>query len=495
MSGFPFLTVMVFAPLLGTLAVLLIPKERTTLIKRTAAFFTFIPLVLAVVAWILWGSAPVAASGMRFVERASWIPSLGITYFLGTDGIGFPLAFLTALMSFVATVAAWGMIKQKERAFFALLLLLETGMMGVFLSLDYILFYVFWELVLVPMYFLIGIWGGPRREYAALKFFIYTLAGSVIMLVGILALYFMSGSTSFDMLTIAQLAGRIPLAAQKWIFFALFLGFAVKVPVFPFHTWLPDAHVEAPTPISVVLAAVLLKMGTYGFFRISYPTLPAAAKYFALAIAALGLINIIYGALTAMAQKDLKKLVAYSSISHMGFVLLGLAAATPLAINGALFMNISHGLISGMLFLMVGAVYDRTHTREIAKLSGIYVTVPVVATIMAFSFFANLGLPGLAGFVSEFFVLAGTFPVNVVWVVLAALGMLVVAGFNLWMMQRVLMGEPKKEYAGLRDATPLEIFTYAPVVALIVLLGVAPSLLINMMNSPAMNIVTRLGGM
>lgn len=495
MSGFPYLTLLVFVPLLGTLAVLAIPKDRVELIKRTAGFFSLVPLVLSVVVWLIWGQATPDANGMRFVEHLNWIPSLGISYFMGADGLSFPLVFLTALMSFVATVASWGMIKEKHRAFFALLLLLETGMMGVFLSLDYILFYVFWELVLVPMYFLIGIWGGPRREYAALKFFIYTLVGSVVMLVGILALFFMSGAGTFNMLDIARMAGNIPMLAQKWIFAALFLGFAVKVPVFPFHTWLPDAHVEAPTPISVVLAAVLLKMGTYGFLRVSYPTLPEAAKYFTLAIAALGLINIIYGALVAMAQKDLKKLVAYSSISHMGFVLLGLAAGTQLALTGAMYMNISHGLISGMLFLMVGAIYERTHTREIAKLSGIYVTIPVVATIMAFSFFANLGLPGLAGFVAEFFVLAGTFPANVVWVVMAALGMLVVAGFNLWMMQRVLMGQARPEYAGLKDASPLEIFTYAPVVALIVLLGVAPGLLINLMNGPALSLVARLGGM
>lgn len=495
MSGFPLLTLMVFVPLLGTALVLAIPKDRVELIKRTAAFFSLVPLVLAVAAWVLWKGAPTDAYGMRFAEQVSWIPSLGISYYLGTDGLSFPLVFLTALMSFVAVVAAWGMIKEKERAFFALFLLLETGMMGVFLALDYIIFYIFWELVLVPMYFLIGIWGGPRREYAALKFFIYTLVGSVIMLVGILALYFMSGAGTFNMMEIAGLAGGIGAVAQRWIFAALFLGFAVKVPVFPFHTWLPDAHVEAPTPISVVLAAVLLKMGTYGFFRVSYPTLPGAARYFMLAIAALGLVNIIYGALVAMAQKDLKKLVAYSSISHMGFVLLGLAAGTQLSLTGAMYMNISHGLISGMLFLMVGAIYERTHTREIAKLSGIYVTVPVVATIMAFSFFANLGLPGLAGFISEFFVLAGTFPVSVVWVVMAGLGMLVVAGFNLWMMQRVLMGPARPEYAGLKDATGLELFTYAPVVALIVVLGVAPGLLINLMNGPAVSLVTRLGGM
>jgi len=496
MSGFPYLTLITFAPLAGTIIILLLPRESKELIKRLAAAVSLIPLVLSVAVWAQWATTQAGSWGMRFVEHAEWIPSLGISYTLGTDGLSFPLVFLTALLSFVAIVASWGMIKHREKDFFALLLLLETGMMGVFLALDYVVFYVFWELVLVPMYFLIGVWGGPRREYAALKFFIYTLVGSVIMLIGILALYFGTGAETFNMMEIARTAGtEIGMRAQIWIFLALFLGFAVKVPVFPFHTWLPDAHVEAPTPISVILAAVLLKMGTYGFFRVSYPTLPEAAKHFMVMFAALGLINIIYGALTAMAQKDLKKLVAYSSISHMGFVLLGLAAGTQLAVAGAMFMNISHGLISGLMFLMVGAIYDRTHTREIPKLRGMYVTVPVVAVVLAFAAFANLGLPGLAGFISEFFVLAGAFPVSVTWVALAVLGMLVVAGFNLWMMQRVLMGEPMKKYAGLKDASPLELFTYAPVVALIVILGVVPGVLMKFLNGPALEIVQRLGGM
>ncbi|MEW6032614.1 MAG: NADH-quinone oxidoreductase subunit M [Bacillota bacterium] len=495
MSG-SYLTLITFIPLAGTVLILLLPRQRVELIKRAAALFSLVPLLLAVAMWAEWGQRAAGAYGMRFLERLEWIPSLGISYLMGTDGLSFPLVFLTALLSFVAVMASWGMIKHREKDFFALLLLLETGMMGVFLALDYIVFYVFWELVLVPMYFLIGIWGGPRREYAAIKFFIYTLVGSVVMLIGILALYFGTGAVSFNMMEIASKAGgMLTWRAQLWVFLALFLGFAVKVPVFPFHTWLPDAHVEAPTPISVVLAAILLKMGTYGFFRISYPTLPDAARAFAVMFAALGLINIVYGALTAMAQKDLKKLVAYSSISHMGFVLLGLAAGTHLALAGAMYMNISHGLISGLLFLMVGAIYDRTHTREIPKLSGLYVTVPVIATVLAFGAFANLGLPGLAGFIAEFFVLAGVFPASVTWVALAVLGMLVVAGFNLWMMQRTLMGEKRAEYAELPDATPLELFTYAPVVALIVILGVAPGLLMRFLDGPAADIVLRLGGM
>jgi NADH-quinone oxidoreductase subunit M len=496
MSGFPYLTLMTFVPLAGTILILVLPRDRVETIKRTAALFALVPLVLAGLVWARWDRLPPQAHGMALLEHAEWIPSLGISYTMGTDGLSFPLVLLTALLTFLAVVASWHMISHRHKDFFALLLLLETGMMGVFMALDYVVFYVFWELVLVPMYFLIGVWGGPRREYAAIKFFLYTLVGSVVMLVGILALYFGTGAETFNMMEIAaKAAGTIPLRTQVWIFLALFLGFAVKVPVFPFHTWLPDAHVEAPTPISVVLAAILLKMGTYGFLRVSYPTLPEAAKYFVVMFAALGLINIIYGALTAMAQKDLKRLVACSSISHMGFVLLGLAAGTPLAVAGAMYMNISHGLISGMFFLMVGAIYDRTHTRDIPSLRGLYVTVPVIAAILAFTAFANLGLPGLAGFIAEFFVLAGVFPASPTWVAMAVVGMLVVAGFNLWMMQRVLMGEPKQEFAGLPDARPIELFTYLPMMVLILILGVAPGVLMRFLDRPALEIIQRLGGM
>lgn len=487
----PFLSLLTFIPLLGGIVILFIPKHQDRVIKWLATIASFIPLALVVPMWMQFDPK---APGMQFVERFNWIPSLGVSYYLGTDGISFPLLALTALMTFVAVVASWT-INVRVKDFFALVLLLETGMMGVFSSLDYVVFYVFWEIVLVPMYFLIGIWGGPRREYAAIKFFIYTLVGSVIMLIGILTLYFGTGLRTFDMLEIARVAGTaLTPRVQFWVFMALFLGFAVKVPVFPFHTWLPDAHVEAPTPISVVLAAVLLKMGTYGFLRISHPTLPEAGKAFAISMAVLGLINIIYGALAAMAQKDLKKLVAYSSISHMGYVLLGLAAATPAAINGAMYMNISHGLISGMMFLLVGSMYERTHTREIAKLSGMYITLPVIATITAFAFFANLGLPGLAGFIAEFFVLLGTFPWNPKYVILALAGVIVVAAFNLWMMQRVLMGKTREEYAELEDICGREWVTYAPLVVFIVLLGVYPAFLMDLFTVPVQQLVTLLGG-
>lgn len=496
MNGVPFLSLITFIPLAGCLfLVFFVHRDQHRFIRWFSAVITFIPVIIAAIMWAYWGNASVAEGGMKFVERFTWIEGLGISYFIGTDGISFPLIALTALMVWVAVLGAWH-IDQRVKDFFALLLLLEVGLMGVFSALDYVVFYVFWEVVLVPMYFLIGIWGGPRREYAAIKFFIYTLIGSVIMLIGILALYFGTGAKSFDMLRIAAEAGtRIPVRTQWWIFLALFLGFAVKVPVFPFHTWLPDAHVEAPTPVSVVLAAILLKMGTYGFFRVSYPTLPEAAKAFAVMMAVLGLINIIYGALTAMAQRDLKKLVAYSSISHMGFCLLGLAAATPAALNGAMFMNISHGLISGMLFLLVGSVYERTHTREIPSLSGLYLTMPVIACILAFASFANLGLPGLSGFIAEFFVLVGTFPWNPTYVGLAVVGMLVVASFNLWMMQRVLMGQQREEHLGLSDINVVELTSYVPLMLFIILLGVYPALLMNFLNGPAMEIFARLGGM
>ncbi|HHY95308.1 MAG TPA: NADH-quinone oxidoreductase subunit M, partial [Firmicutes bacterium] len=322
------LTLAIFIPLIGAIIVALWPRRDERGFKLVALLATAIPLAISI--WMAARFNP--GGGMQFTEKAAWVPTLGINYLLGVDGISFPMVFLTALLTFLAALASWH-ISPRPKDYFALLLLLETGMMGVFAALDYVLFYVFWELVLVPMYFLIGIWGGPRREYAAIKFFIYTLLGSVVMLVGILALYFAGaralGYPTFDMLALQQV--HFPLDFQRWVFLALFFGFAVKVPIFPFHTWLPDAHVEAPTAVSVLLAGILLKMGTYGFLRISLPTFPEAAHYYSYAIAILGVISMIYGAFVAMGQADLKKLVAYSSVSHMGYVMLAIAAGTPMA--------------------------------------------------------------------------------------------------------------------------------------------------------------------
>lgn len=486
------LTALLFIPLAGALLVAFFPKERTREIKTFALLVSLIPTVLTL---LLWRQLDFSVEGMQMLFRAEWIPSLGITYQLGVDGISFSLIAVSAIVLPLSIVASFT-INHRVKEFFLWMLVLQTGIYGVFLALDYFLFFIFFEVSLVPMYFIIGIWGGERREYAAIKFFIYTLLGSAIMLVGILALYFGSGldPRTFDVLVLAEQA-NLPTTLQWWIFLAFFAGFAVKVPIFPFHTWLPDAHVEAPTGGSMILAGVLLKMGTYGFFRFMLPTFPDAAKAFAPVLSVLAIIGIIYGALAAMAQKDLKRLVAYSSVSHMGFVILGVAAMTPIALNGAMFVNVSHGLISPLMFFLAGSViYDRTNTRMMEEMSGLFTSAPIVAALMAFTAFANLGLPGLAGFPGEFFTFVGAFPVFTALVIIAALGLVVTAGYHLWMMQRVLMGEPTA-LAVQTDVQGRELVVAAPLMVLIVLLGVLPSIALNVFNNPIALLAAKLGGM
>ncbi|MCL5046025.1 MAG: NADH-quinone oxidoreductase subunit M [Actinobacteria bacterium] len=490
----PFLSLLTFVPLAGAIILLFVPKTAEKAIKGIATVAAAIPVVLSAMMVAGWGSAAVDGYGMKFAESFKWIEPLGVTYYMGTDGISFSMLILTALLTFLAVLASFSITKRLKE-YFILLLFLEVGMMGVFAALDYFLFFIFWEIVLVPMYFLIGIWGGPRREYAAIKFFIYTLIGSVVMLIAILAMYLKTGAGTFNILEIAKLAPSMPFGWQWWIFLGLFLGFAIKVPVFPFHTWLPDAHVEAPTPVSMILAGVLLKMGTYAMLRISHATLPEAAVAFSVPLAILGFINIVYGALAAMAQKDLKKMVAYSSVSHMGYFLLGLAAATPEGINGAIYVMVSHGLISGLFFFVVGMSYERTHTREIAKLGGLFLTVPVIATVTAFTAFANLGLPTLSGFIGEFFVLLGAWPVYKLWVLVAGVGLVVTAAFHLWMVQRVLMGEKREEYHDLEDINAREVITLVPLVALIIYLGVYPRPLLELIDPAVKTLSVMLGGM
>src|SRR3990167_6318444 len=398
LSNFPLLSSVVFLPILGILILFFIPKNKTALIRTTSGIVTFITLIVSL---IIFANFNINDPGLQLQERLSWIPQVNINYHLGVDGLSYSMVFLTALLCFLACIAS-NSIKERIKEYYIFFLLLEAGMMGTFLALDLFLFYVFWEITLVPMYFLIGIWGGPRKEYAAIKFFLYTLAGSVFMLLGILALYFTSTPHTFNILELTQQSKFFALAFQNIVFVALFFGFAVKVPVFPFHTWLPDAHVEAPTTISVLLAGVLLKMGGYGFFRISFPILKDAAIYFALPFAILGAINIVYGAFVAMAQTDFKKMVAYSSVSHMGFVMLGLASMTVTGFNGALMQMFNHGVITGGMFLLVGVLYDRAHTRDLNKFGGLGVKMPVYAGILTVFTLASLGLPGLSGFISEF---------------------------------------------------------------------------------------------
>ncbi|MBI3317969.1 MAG: NADH-quinone oxidoreductase subunit M, partial [Candidatus Omnitrophica bacterium] len=411
----------------------------------------------------------------------------------GIDGISLPLVFLTALLSFVAVIASFS-IGQRLKEYFFLYLLLETGMLGTFLALDLFLFYVFWEVVLVPTYFLIGIWGGPRREYAAIKFFLYTLAGSVFMLLSILTCYLNSSPHTFSIPELIRQGIPISPAAQGWVFLGFFLAFAIKVPIFPFHTWLPDAHVEAPTPISVLLAGVLLKMGGYGFLRISFPLLPETAKSFSILFAVLGLINILYGALVAMAQSDFKKLVAYSSVSHMGFVLLGLSGLTLTGFNGAALEMFNHGMITGGMFLLVGVLYDRTHSRDLSAFGGLGSKVPVYAGILTFFSLASLGLPGLSGFVGEFLALLGSYRAHPAITSLCVLGLVLGAAYFLLLLQRILLGPLNPKWSSLPDITRREILTLAPLMAFILWIGLWPKTILALQTPALSALLSRLGG-
>ncbi|MBI3322084.1 MAG: NADH-quinone oxidoreductase subunit M [Candidatus Omnitrophica bacterium] len=486
----PLLSLMVFLPLAGALVTLLVPKERAGAIKSIAVAGTLAVLVLSVL--MLFQFQPDA--GYQFGEECSWIPQINVWYHLGVDGISVPLVFLTALISFVAAIASFG-IAERLKEYFFLFLLLETGMMGTFVALDLFLFYIFWELVLVPMYFLIGIWGGPRREYAAIKFFLYTLAGSVLMLLAILTCYFNSSPHSFSIPELVEkgLAG-LSETAQWAVFLGFFIAFAIKVPIFPFHTWLPDAHVEAPTPISVILAGVLLKMGGYGLFRIGFPLLPEIAQQFGLTLAVLGLINVVYGAFVAMAQTDFKKMVAYSSVSHMGFVLLGLAGFTLSGFNGALLEMFNHGMITGGMFLLVGMLYDRTHTRTLADFGGLGAKLPVYSGFLTFFAMASLGLPGLSGFVSEFLSLLGCFPTHPVVTISAVLGLVLGAAVFLLMLQAVLLGALKPKWSSLQDMRPREIFTLVPLMLFVLWVGLWPSGVLNWQTAAVGNLLSRIGG-
>ena len=481
---FPLLTAITFVPLLAAVVIALLPRGSQAAARWVALAFSAVDLALAtgmLVAFKPAASGEPYAAGFRFVEKLAWVPEAGISYHMGVDGVSITMIFLSALLTLLAVLVSWR-TELKPKMWFAMLMLLAVGMNGVFAALDFVLFYVFWELVLVPMYFMIATWGGPRRQYAAIKFFLYTLAGSVFMLVGILALYLYGGARTFDMLALA--GAGYPVGFQNWVFAAFFLGFAVKVPVFPLHTWLPDAHVEAPTAASVLLAGVLLKMGTYGFIRIALPILPDATKAWSGVLAALAAVSIVYGAAVAFAQTDMKKLVAYSSVSHMGFVMLGIASGTVAGLDGAIAVMFSHGVTTGMLFLLVGMVYQRTHTREIAEVGGLSERTPVAAGLLAFASFASLGLPGLSGFVGEFLSLLGAWQseMSPAWVIVAAVGVLLAAAYMLSLVQRVVLGKPTEKVAGITDLTPAEIAILAPLVVLTVVVGVYWSSLLRFVD-------------
>ena len=494
---------LIWLPIIGMVAIAFIPRDKEDVIKITAAATTGLQFLLTLV---LWKNFDSGSGAMQFMERAEWIPSFNIAYILGVDGLSLPMVILTGLLCFLGIFVSWN-INKAVKGYFALFLLLDTGIMGVFLSMDFFLFYIFWEVMLLPMYFLIGIWGGPQREYAAIKFFLYTLFGSVLLLVGILGLYFSCGKT-FDILELMQVAPQAlggvmwwGMSAIKVIWVLLFIGFAIKVPVFPFHTWLPLAHVEAPTAISVLLAGILLKLGVYGILRVNYGLMPDGVYWFSGALAFLGLINVIWGGLCALAQTDLKKLVAYSSVNHMGYALIGMAAviaaseanglnlkAAQAGLGGAVFQMFNHGTISAMLFILVGVIYERAHHREIAGFGGLAAQMPIYAGITALAFFAGLGLPGLSGFISEAMCFIGAFPVYRGIVIASTIGILLNAAYFLWAFQRIFFGELNEKYTNLPEINRLELFTVVPLLIITLFFGIYPAPYLDVISS-TMNVI------
>ena len=491
------LSIILFTPLVGAVLLLFIPKENKDAIRWIANLFGMLGFVVSL-PLIPWFWALKDRSGFQFVEGSpnNWIPSIGAGYVLGIDGISFLLIMLTTLLGAISILSSWEAIQDRCKEYYAWFLLLQTGMLGVFMANDFFLFFVFWEAMLVPMYLLIGIWGGPRKLYAAIKFFLYTLFGSVLMLLGIIFLYFhhhtLTGVYTFSITELYTTAPKIAGPAAVWLFFAFFLGFAIKVPMFPFHTWLPDAHVEAPTAGSVILAGVLLKMGTYGFLRFSLPFFPGVAMtpWVRNLLVTLSIIGIIYGALVSLVQKDMKKLVAYSSVSHLGFCTLGIFAVSPLGLSGSVIQQINHGISTGALFLIVGILYERRHTREISEYGGISHIMPVYATITLIIFMSSMGLPLLNGFIGEFTILQGAFMENKWWAAWAAPGVILAAAYLLWLYQRVFFGKNENpKNAKLADLSAREMATFVPLVILAFAIGIYPKPLFQILAVPVNNLV------
>jgi len=489
------LSVVLFTPLVGALLLLFLPREREQAHRIIGNIFGVLGFLvsLPLLRWFKpeWG-------GFTFEENAQWIPSIGAKYHLGIDGISLLLVLLTTLLGMIAILSSWSAIHQRTKEYYILLLLLQTGMLGVFVSLDFFLFYVFWEVMLVPMYFLIGVWGSERRLYAAIKFFLYTLAGSVVMLLAILALYFYApvpaGATrTFDVPTLLAAAQRFSDPLKVWLFWGFFFAFAIKVPMFPFHTWLPDAHTEAPTAGSVILAGVLLKMGTYGFLRFSLPLLPADAAMRTRIIhivIVLSLIGIVYGALVCLMQKDMKRLIAYSSVSHLGFCTLGIFALTPNGLAGSVLQQVNHGISTGALFLIVGVLYERRHTRMITDFGGLATPMPNFAAIYLIISLSSLGMPLLNGFIGEFTILQGAFQVSKAWAAWGVLGVVLGAAYLLWLYQRVMFGPVTQTVnEKLPDLNLREYATLVPLVILAFWIGIYPKPFFAFIERPVQKIV------
>src|SRR5712691_6686599 len=498
------LNVVTYVPLLGAMWILFFFQDPKN-IRYGATFFAFIDFLLSLVLWWRFDANASGDAIFQFRWTRDWIPSLGVKYDFGIDGIALLLILLTTFMGLIAIWSSFTAIDHRQKEYYVLLLLLQTGMIGTFCALDFFLFYVFWEVMLVPMYFIIGIWGGPRKLYAAIKFFLYTLTGSVLMLLSILALYFfnddgipflhirgLGNGYSFSVLQYHNIGHLIPPQLQFWIFLGFFFGFAIKVPMFPFHTWLPDAHTEAPTAGSIILAAVLLKMGTYGFVRFALPILPDATKQLIWPIVILSIIGIIYGALVTLVQKDMKKLIAYSSVSHLGFVMLGMFALNPMGLKGSVIQMINHGISTGALFLLVGIIYERRHSRMIADYGGLAKQMPMYATLFLIAALSSMGLPALNGFIGEFTILLGAANRNIWWAVFAAVGIVLGAAYLLWLYQRVFWG-PLDNPANqtLRDVNRRELAMLVALCAVMVWIGIYPKPIFDVIEKPVEYIVRK----
>jgi NADH-quinone oxidoreductase subunit M len=482
---FPLLSVLLALPVAGAVLVALMPRERKDLVKAAALVTTLAVLALSLPLYLNFQAG---APGFQFEEAREWVPGLNISYHVGVDGISLFLVLLTTLLSALAVLASWTAISEQVKEYMILMLFMETAMLGVFVSLDLFLFYVFWEGSLIPMALLIGRWGGERRVYAAIKFFLFTMAGSALMLVASIVLYLWGGGTS-DLPKL--LSVQVPAWLQVWLFAAFALAFAVKVPLFPLHTWLPAAHVEAPTAGSVLLAGVLLKMGAYGYLRFALPLFPDAVPVFAPWLSALALIGIIYGALVALAQEDVKSLVAYSSVAHMGFIVLGIFALTPQAVGGAVLQMVNHGLSTGALFLLVGVLYERRHTRLLSDYGGIWAKVPIFGAFFIITALSSVGLPGMNGFVGEFTILLGTFRVNVAYAAIATFGIVLAAWYLLVAVRRVLFGPLNPANASLTDMSAREIVVMLPVVVFFFVIGLFPNLFFQKINPAVGSLISQ----
>ncbi|WP_022851199.1 NADH-quinone oxidoreductase subunit M [Limisalsivibrio acetivorans] len=483
------LSILIFFPLVAALFIFIFFRDG-----KSTMWAAFVASVIEFILTMpLMTSFNKQSALMQYVEKADWIPALGIQYYVGVDGISILMVFLTTLLTAIAILGSFTYIKKRQREFYIAMLVLETGMVGVFLALDFFLFYIFWEAMLIPMYLIIGVWGGKRRIYAAVKFFLFTLAGSVLMMLAIIALFFkhgdITGTYTFDILAITSQAVKYTAGFQTIVFLAFFFGFAIKVPMFPVHTWLPDAHVEAPTAGSVILAGVLLKMGTYGFLRFCLPMTPLASINFMPFVAAISVVAIVYGALVAMVQEDVKKLVAYSSVSHMGFVTLGIFAINQPGVEGGILQMFNHGIITGALFLIIGAIYERTHTRMIKDYGGIAKSVPLFATIFLIFTMASVGLPSMGAFIGEFLVLVGAFAAFSDYAILAASGVIFAAVYMLWMYQRVLFEGLNTTWENLRDMNLREVIYLMPLIIIVFWVGMYPETFTSYMHESVARLV------